>query len=336
MKQFIKVIKIVLPLGLAAYLMYDTFKDPQSREELFEAMGRAEYIWVAISMLCAWLSHILRARRWKYLLEPMGYRTRFWNAYHSVMSGYLINMAIPRAGEVSRAGLFSGNEKTPFDKTFGSVAAERVVDLVILLSLTGITILSQYDIIWNAMQEQLANRPAQEGGLALHWKALIGLALAAIGFVVVKRLGLFEKVRGFVMGLIDGLTSVLKTPYKLQFFRDTILIWTLYIIMFGIMYQCLEETSTLGVGAMLAGFVFGSFAVVLTPGGTGAYHLAVALALSYYGIQESTGQALGLIIWGSQTILLILLGFLSLLLMPIYNRGYTGHTAIPPAEGFSD
>lgn len=334
MKQVVKFIKIAIPIGLAVYLMYDTFKDPKSREELYSAISRAEYIWVGISMLCALLSHLLRSRRWKYLLEPMGYKTRFWNAYHSVMSGYLVNMAIPRAGEVSRAGLFGGVEHTPFDKTFGSIAAERVVDMIILLSLTGITVLSQYDIIWNAMQEQLANRP--QDGLALHWKALIGLGILAIGFVIITKMGLFLKVKGFVMGLIDGLTSVLRTPYKLQFFRDTILIWTLYMIMFGVMYQCLPETSSLGLGAILAGFVFGSFAVVLTPGGTGAYHLAVALALGYYGIQESTGQALGLIIWGSQTILLIGLGFLSLLLMPFYNREYPGHTALTPAEGFGD
>ena len=334
MKQVVKFIKIALPIGLAVYLMYDTFKDPKSRDELYDAISRAEYIWVGISMLCAWLSHLLRSRRWKYLLEPMGYKTRFWNAYHSVMSGYLVNMAIPRAGEVSRAGLFGGVEHTPFDKTFGSIAAERVVDMIILLLLTGITVLSQYDIIWNAMQEQWANRP--QDGLALHWKALIGMGILGIGFIIIRKMGLFLKVKGFVMGLIDGLTSVLRTPYKLQFFRDSILIWALYMIMFGVMYQCLPETSSLGLGAILAGFVFGSFAVVLTPGGTGAYHLAVALALGYYGIQESTGQALGLIIWGSQSILLILLGFLSLLLMPFYNREYPGHTALTPAEGFRD
>ncbi len=100
MKQLIKIAKVLIPLALAAYLMFETFKDPQRRRDLFEALGRAEYIWVLISMLCAWLSHMIRARRWKYLLEPMGYRTRFWNAYHAVMSGYLINMAIPRLGEV--------------------------------------------------------------------------------------------------------------------------------------------------------------------------------------------------------------------------------------------
>jgi uncharacterized membrane protein YbhN (UPF0104 family) len=332
MKAFIKILKVALPIGLAVYLMYITFKDPQDRQDLFDAIKRANYFWVLISMLCAWASHMLRARRWKYLLEPMGFQTRFWSAYHAVMSGYLINMAIPRAGEVSRAGLFSGVEKTPFDKTFGSVAAERVVDLIILLSITAITVISQYDIIWNAMRIQWESRPLGDG-LGLHWKALIGLGIILLGVLIARRLGLFGKVKAFVLGLMEGLTSILRTPYKLQFFRDTILIWTLYMIMFGVMYQCLEETSGLGMGAILAGFVFGSFAVILTPGGTGAYHLAVALALSYYGIQQGTGQALGLIIWGSQTLLVIVLGFLSLLLMPIYNREYPGHTALTPAEG---
>ncbi len=330
MKQIIKLAKVVVPIGLAIYLMYSTFKDPAQRAELYDALGRANYLWVAVSMCCAWLSHVVRARRWKYLLEPMGYRTRFWNAYHSVMSGYLINMAIPRAGEISRAGLFSKTEDTPFDKTFGTIAGERVVDLIILLSITGVTVLTQYEIIWAAMVEQYENRP-KSTGMALQWKALIVFGIMVIGFVLARKFGLGSKVKGFIMGLVEGVTSIFRTPYKWQFLRDTLIIWSLYLIMFSVMYQCLEESSGLGLGAVLAGFVFGSFAVVLTPGGTGAYHLAVAFALSYYGIQESTGQALGLIIWGSQTILVIVLGFLSLLLMPIYNREYSGHTAIPTA-----
>lgn len=327
MKQLIKIAKVVVPLGLAGYLMYITFKDPNQREELFGALQRAEYIWVLISMLCAWSSHMIRARRWKYLLEPLGYKTRFWNAYHSVMSGYLINTAIPRLGEVSRAGLFSKTEETPFDKTFGTIAAERVIDMLILMIITGLTVLSQYDIIWTAMEQQWLSRPASTG-MPLWSKGLIALGIVLIGMLVARRLGFIDKIIGFVKGLIQGVMSIFTTPYKWQFLRDSVMIWLLYLSMFAVMYQCLPETAVLGVGAILAGFVFGSFAVVLTPGGTGAYHLAVAFALSYYGIIDSTGQALGLIIWGSQTILVIVLGFISLLLMPIYNREYPGHTAL--------
>ncbi|NNC83896.1 MAG: flippase-like domain-containing protein [Flavobacteriales bacterium] len=331
MKQLIKVAKVVVPIGLAIYLMYITFKDPQQRAELLEALGRAEYIWVLISMFLGWCSHMLRARRWKYLIEPLGYKTRLWNAYHAVMSGYLINMAIPRAGEISRAGLFSKSEHTPFDRTFGTIAAERVVDLVILLAITGFTVLTQYDIIWEAMQTQFSNRPVAEE--STWWPKALGAGiLLVLVIVLIKRFGLVDKLKGFLLGIWDGLLSIWTTPYKVQFFRDTALIWILYVGMFAVMYQCLEETSGLGLGAVMAGFVFGSFAVVLTPGGTGAYHLAVAFALGYYGIAESTGQALGLIIWGSQALMLIVLGFLSLLLMPIYNREYTGHTTIPTAQ----
>jgi len=330
MKPLIKAAKFIIPLGLAAYLMYITFRDPQDRAELAEAISQADFLWVGVSMIMAWCSHAIRARRWKYLLEPLGYRTRFWTAYHAVWSGYLINTAIPRAGEVSRAGLFSGAEKIPFDKTFGSIAAERIVDLVMLGLITGLTIITQYDLIWNAMQDMIASRP-EATGMPLYQKAGIGLIVLLIGLFVAKRLGLFDKIRGFVSGIIEGLLSIVRTPYKWQFLRDTLLIWGLYLGMFTVLFQCLEATQDLGLGAVLAGFVFGSFALVLTPGGTGAYHIAVAFALSFYGIENSTGQAMGLIMWGSQTALVIVLGLLSLLLLPIYNRDYAGHTAIPTA-----
>jgi len=226
------------------------------------------------------------------LIEPLGFKTRFWNAYHAVMSGYLINMAIPRAGEISRAGLFSKAEKLPFDKTFGTIAAERVVDLIILLLITGLTVLSQYDIIFEAMRSQFLSQE-QSTGLALHWKLAIALGLFIIGIVIAKKVGIFDKVKGFVIGLLERLTTILTPPYKWQFIRDTVLIWVLYIAMFAVMYQCLEETESLGIGAIMA---------------------------------------VGLIIWGSQAVMLIILGFLSLLLMPIYNREYSGHTTLSTAK----
>jgi glycosyltransferase 2 family protein len=137
------------------------------------------------------------------------------------------------------------------------------------------------------------------------------------------------KILGFLKGLLDGLLSIYHTPYKFRFIADSLLIWGLYLLMFFLPFHCMPETALMGTGAIMAAFVFGSFSVVLTPGGTGTYHFAVGLALSLYGLDLGIGQALGLAIWASQAFMLIVLGALSLLLVPRYNRNYEGHTAVP-------
>jgi uncharacterized membrane protein YbhN (UPF0104 family) len=326
MKGLWKVLKIVGPLGLAIYLMWKTFKDPEQRSSLFEAIAQANYWWVFLSMVLAMASHFVRARRWEYLLSPLGYQTRFWNRYHSTMIGYFVNMLLPRVGEVARPEFFRRHEKIAFDKTLGTIAAERVVDLMAFGVLVLTALLTQYDLIRTAIEESLAARPAaQPGGIPWFWIAVA--AGLVIGVVLVIKLKLIDKVKGFISGILDGVMTVWTTKSKWAFFRDTVLIWVLYLLMYAACFQCFDVTGTLGLNAQLMGFIFGTLAVILTPGGTGAYHLAFAFALGYYGLDDNTGQALGLILWGSQMLLYILLGLLSLLLIGPYNKAYQGHAS---------
>ena len=69
------------------------------------------------------------------MIEPLGKLPSFWNCYHAVMAGYVINLTLPRAGEAARAALLAKYEDLPFEKTFGTILAERVVDMIILSSI---------------------------------------------------------------------------------------------------------------------------------------------------------------------------------------------------------
>lgn len=328
MSKLIRALKIGVPLLLAVYLMYKTFEDPAKRDELFEAIGRMDLIWLFLSILCAWVSHLVRAQRWRYLLIPLGYDTRLWTRYHATMAGYLINMVLPRVGEVSRAAITSKYEKIPFDKTFGSIAAERIVDLVILGAITALTLFTQRAIIWEHVSTMMEQQDSAESNPYVFW-IKVGVVLAVLIGLYLLGNSLRVKILGFLKGLLDGLLSIYHTPYKFRFIADSLLIWGLYLLMFFLPFHCMPETALMGTGAIMAAFVFGSFSVVLTPGGTGTYHFAVGLALSLYGLDLGIGQALGLAIWASQAFMLIVLGALSLLLVPRYNRNYEGHTSVP-------
>lgn len=331
MKRLLKLLKVVLPIGLAIYLMWYTFRDEEQREGLFAAMASADYLWIALSMLIALISHLARAKRWSYLMQPMGYKTRFWNAYHAVMIGYFVNMLIPRAGEVSRAEYFRRYEKIPLDRTIGTIAAERIIDLLAFAAVLALAVATQYEVLYAAIRQSLDSAQATDataqGGIDI--KYIIGAVVLVIGVVAVIKLGLVDKVKGFLLGILEGVKTIWTTDQKGPFIRETLVIWLCYLLMFGICYDTFPESSDLGLGAILAGFVFGTLAVIFTPGGTGAYHIAVAFALGYYGLDEQIGLALGLLLWASQLLLYITMGMISLILIGPYNKDYPGHAPHP-------
>ncbi|MCB0787908.1 MAG: flippase-like domain-containing protein, partial [Flavobacteriales bacterium] len=146
-KALIGTLKVVVPLGLGVWLIFYFYNalSEEHKAQLFDAFGRAELGWLVVSVALGVLSHMSRAWRWRYLLDPMGFTPGFWNCYHAVMSGYFMNLLLPRAGEASRAALLYRREKVPFVKGFGSIMAERAVDLVLLGGLFGLTLLLQVD-----------------------------------------------------------------------------------------------------------------------------------------------------------------------------------------------
>ena len=148
-KKIIKFLKLSIPIlfgfGLI-WLFYDALCENE-KTDLFKAFKSANYLWVILSLLLGWLSHLSRARRQSYLLKPLGYKVGFWNTYHAIMIGYLVNLAFPRAGEASRAGVLFKTEKVPFEKGFGTIIAERALDVLMLAIVGSVMLLLQLDKI---------------------------------------------------------------------------------------------------------------------------------------------------------------------------------------------
>ncbi len=326
--KIISLLKIVLPLGFGIFLIwlfYDALCADQ-KSELFIAFGKANYWWVGLALILSLASHVSRAWRWKYLLHPMGYKISFWNAYHALMIGYIVNLVLPRAGEASRAGILARTEQVPFQKGFGTIIAERAVDLVMLGIIAIITLGLQLDkfAIFKA-KIQTFNSPGQGCGNTAIF-SLLGKVVTyglAIGFISVLILFLFKpnfrsKIRAFVKGILEGILSIFKTKQKGLFLAHTVFIWVMYIGMFSVCFMALDSTSTLGIDAMLAGFVAGTIGIVLVQGGIGVYPAFVGLILTVYlspvdysGVFPDA-LALGWIIWTSQTVMMIFLGLISL------------------------
>ena len=330
---------MLLPLLLGGYVIfyfYDQLSDDE-KDQLFEAFGEANYLWIIVSLVCGLISHMSRAYRWRFLLEPLGYKPSYWNCYHSLMVGYLINYALPRAGEASRAGLLYRYEKVPFSKGFGTIIAERIIDLVMLGIIAAITLGLQLDKIDLFQQriDQFNNGGGDGGSSYMIWYILGGIMVVGLlAFFLIKWVR--NKVMGLVKGVYEGVMSVLSMKKKGAFLLHTLTIWGMYVAMFGLCFFSLEATSDIPAGGILAGFVAGTIGIVLVQGGIGVYPAFVGMILTVYLAPGSEdliaveALALGWIIWSSQTLMMIILGGISVFLLPRINaQKNTDHVTSP-------
>ena len=224
--KIIAALKIILPLGFGVFLMwlfYDALCDDQ-KKDLFSAFGKANYFWVILGVFLGWLSHVSRAYRWKYLLEPMGYKVKFWQLYHAVMIGYVTNLVFPRAGEPARAGVISKSDRVPFQKGFGSIIAERAVDLVMLGIIAVITLWLQFDKV-DLFQAKIDAFNSDESSCAnsliftiLGKVVVYGFILGVAGVVIllIAKKSFRKKAWDFGMGLLEGILSIFKMKKQKQ------------------------------------------------------------------------------------------------------------------------
>ncbi len=302
-----------MPLVLGGFLVWYSISKI-SINTLLQYFKDANYWWIALGLFFGVLSHLSRAYRWKYLLEPMGYKPDFGNSTMAVLVAYLVNYAVPRAGEVSRAAVMANYEKIPFEKGFGTIVAERIADLLMMLLIIVITLFVQFDFIYNLLTKNV--NPIKVIVL------LIGLVLGFLLFTqYVKRAksGFGLKIKNFVAGLIEGATSIFKMKNKWAFIFHTVFIWVMYVLMFWATIPAIEGLSV-PIGAVLIGFIAGGFSIAATNGGIGLYPVAVAGAFALFNIAEEPANAFGWIMWTAQTVMIIVFGGLSFLALPLYNK----------------
>jgi len=328
--KLLSFLKLSIPIAFGVgliWLFYDALCENE-KEDLFKAFSEANYFWVILSLGFGWLSHLSRAKRQSYLLKPMGYTVSFWNTYHALMIGYLVNLAFPRAGEASRAGMLFKTEKVPFEKGFGTIIAERAFDVLMLGVVTLVAISLQFDKLdlFITAKDNFVSGDGSCGntmvfsvlGEIVKWGIIIGVIGGAVLFIFKKDLR--QKIVDLVKGIFEGVFAIFKSKDKLPFIGHTLFIWIMYVIMFSICFLALDSTAYLGIDAMLAGFVAGTVGMIVVQGGIGVYPAFVGLIVTIYMVNSGDGAispqalALGWIIWTSQTLMMIVLGLISLLI----------------------
>lgn len=313
-KPVSKILKIVLPLLLGVFLVwYSLSKTPI--DELIHHFKEADYTWVCLGVFCGILSHLSRAYRWRYMLEPMGYKPKYLNSVMAVFVAYLANYGVPRSGEALRALTLTNYEGVPFEKGFGTIVAERIADLIVMMFVIVATLFIQFDFIWDLLMKKF-----DLNKIILLLATMIVGGIALIIFIKKAKKGIALKIKNFIIGVYEGATSILKMKHKWAFIAHTLFIWAMYILMFYVTMLSVEELQgTVPLGAVVIAFIAGSFSIAVTNGGIGAYPLAIAGAFSLFSIPDTPSEAFGWIMWASQTFMIVVIGGLSFLYLPIFN-----------------
>ena len=307
-----------MPIAFGLFLVWYSYNSttPTEREQIIHYISNASPFWVTISIVIGILSHVSRAIRWNCLLEPMGYKPKVTNNVFIVLISYFANLGIPRSGEILRATALTTYENVPFEKGFGTIVTERVIDLLMLLIIIMITLVLQTDFIFSFLEEKGVNIIGAIGILAI---GIVGLFAGS--FIIRKsKSPLALKLKGFLNGLQDGVLSVFKMKNKWPFIFHTLFIWAAYFGMFWVIKHTVEETAALSLGQLLVAFVAGAFAMSTTNGGIGLYPIAVSAALGIYGISSISGDAFGWIMWIAQTLMVVVFGTISFIVLPLLNR----------------
>jgi uncharacterized membrane protein YbhN (UPF0104 family) len=326
-KKLFSAFKIIFSIGLGVYLTWYLF-DKMTPEDIAvfkNAIRNANPWYISLSLILAFISYISRAYRWGLTLHPVGYHSTLKNQYHSLMIGYLVNMTIPRAGEFTRSLMLKRSDNIPVAGSFGTIVTERIVDMIILLSISLLSIFlnkaEAYAIISN-LKKGFFGESQTEVESGVSWSLWLGFIFIILVGIVFFNKKIKFKLFAFLKSLKEGVLSIFKVKKVWSYVLHTLLIWGSYLIMFALPFWAIDATAGVPISGMFLAFIFGAVGISFTNGGMGAYPLLIGITTAYY-INNSggsdglaIGNALGMVIWATQTIFLILLGLISLVLMP--------------------
>jgi glycosyltransferase 2 family protein len=331
-KRISLILQYLFFFGLGIFLVWWSIKDIDDEKwaQIRFALRNARFYLAGPVFLILVSSHYVRALRWKLLIEPLGYNPTNANMFFSVMIGYLSNQAFPRLGEVMRCTVLAKYEKVPADKLIGTIILERIIDTICLLFVFGITIAIQPDLYTKLVENifRIVDEKENKKKIALIGfliiVGIISIAIALWMFFKKKTFSdlsaLFKKIAQRVW---EGLTAIRHLKKRFQFIVLTILLWALYLGGGYVGFFAFRETDHYGIKEAFAVLSAGSIGVVATPGGIGAYAYLIENIMQLYGLKQSIAIAFGWLLWIAQTVVILLGGLLSFILIPWYNKKRT-------------
>lgn len=319
-----KALKIIFPLLLGSCILVWVYRDFDFSKVRDVLLNEMNWWWMLLSLVFGVLSHLARGWRWKLTLEPLQAYPKTANAVNAIFLSYAANLVLPRLGEISRCGVLAKYDDVSFSKSFGTVVTERLIDSLCVLLITAVAFFAQvkiFDRFFKATGTDVGAIVEVFTSANFYIVLACVIAVGVLLFYLIRTLSFFERVKGVLLSVWEGVISLKSVRNLPLFFFYTILIWFCYFMQFYVTVYCFSFTGDLGIRAALVLFVAGTFAVIVpTPNGAGPWHFAIISMLSLYGIGASDAGVFALIVHGIQTFLIIILGIYALVALPIINK----------------
>lgn len=327
-----KFIQLFIFLSLGVFFIWISIKDLDSEQKatiINNIKGVAfdnRWIFLIFSAAIGFISVIFRAFRSIQLLEPLGYNVSKINSYHSVMICYIANIAFPRLGEVLRCTFIQRYEKVPFQKTFGTVVTERIIDMLSFGLVFLFALLVESEKILSIFQHK--TQSSETASFLNNPMIIVALCilLVIIVFLIFRKhiveWRIYHKIKQIILGFWSGLLSVVKLKKPLLFVFYTFMIWVCYFFMFYVAIFAFPEFIATGNQLWMASLscvVIGTIGFIISQGGLGAYPLLISSVLLLYGISKELGLAVGWVVWTTETLLYVVGGIISLIIAPFTN-----------------
>lgn len=323
-KIFRKVLQVVFPLLLGAFILvwvYRDFNFQRVGEVLTNGMN---YGWILLSLVFGVFANLFRGWRWKLALEPLDEFPKTSHCVYAIFISYASNLVIPRVGEVTRCGVLSKYDGVSFSQSLGTVVSERMIDTLCVGLITGLVLLSQMPVFATFFAETGTNVGRYAEVLTSgHFYLIIlcVLAILVLAFFLVRNIALFAKLKGIFQNIWQGVVALKDIKRIPLYIMYTLGIWVCYFLEFYLTFYAFEFSAHLGISAGLVMFVVGTLAVIVpTPNGAGPWHFAVMTMMMLYGVGKEDAGIFALLVHGIQTFLLILLGIYGLSALPFTNK----------------
>jgi len=325
-KFFLEVLKYIFFFGVGIGLFIWVYKG-QNLDSIVEGLSQFHYGWIAASFGAMFLSHFFRALRWRMLIESIGYKPGLLNTFLSILVMYLANSAVTRMGEVTRCGILKKYEGVPFTSQLGTVLVERIVDVLFLLILLATALVLNWEILSTFFEQGQSAGNSKYSFLVspvflVIWGLLIALLIVAFIYRGrIMKLSLVVKIKSYSGRFIDGIKSVFRLRQPVLFVLLTVAIYSCYFMGTYFVLKAFGPTSSLSAMVAFSVLISGSIGMVApVPAGIGPFHFFALNTLLLYGVNIADGQLVVLVLHGSNTLFVILIGVIALGLLPILNR----------------
>lgn len=317
-------IKYLLSAALAVTLLWFSFRDVEWGE-FIEGVKTCRWEFILLSMAAGSFAFWLRALRWRKLLLPIDDSISRLTAFNGINIGNISNFVFPRIGEFVRCGVITRrsapadpskpeHKKASYDKVLGTVVLERGWELVVMLLLLAVVVVGGFsrfggffvDNIWNPMAARL--------DFSIWWIAALFVVIFAAASYCLWRFrktnAFCGKVCGIMRGIFQGFASCARMDRKWMFFAYTAFIWLTYWLMAASTMWAAPFLDDLNlIDALFLSLVGGLGFAVPVPGGIGAFHFVISLALSgIYGVPTEMGIIYATLSHTSQAITQIFFG----------------------------